>query len=251
MPAAWAAGISAVGSVAAGAMSADSSRKAAHQQQDAANAANAQQRADQAPWMQAGGDAVTRLAAGLQPGGEFTNKFTMADATNSEAMKEAQRGGAESIQNSAAAKGGLIGSNVMSDLTKFGQANAAQYQNQAFNQWNTEQNRQLGAVQSLAGLGQTSAQNVADSSANLTLASGNAGAAGTVGASNAMSSGVSGAANQISMLAGLFGTGGGGGGGSSSSGSGYAAYDAGGYGMPSSVDTSTGTQYRPSDNYGG
>lgn len=240
MPAAWAAGIAAVGSVAAGAVSADASRKAGHEQQDAANAANAQQRADQAPWMEAGSSAVTRLNSGLQPGGEFTKTFTMADATNSPAMQEAQRAGAETIQNSAAAKGGLIGSNVMSDLTKFGQANAAQFENQAFNQWNTQQNRQLGAVQSLAGLGQTSATNVADSSANLTLASGNAGAAATVGGSNAMSSGITNAGNQISMLAGLFGTGSGG----TSSGS-------SGLGMPSAVDTSTGTSYMPSSNYGG
>lgn len=243
MPVAWAAGIAAVGTVAAGAIQSDSARKAAHQQQDAASAASAQNRSDQAPWMQAGGDAVTRLGAGLQPGGEFTKQFTMADATNSPAMQEAQRAGAETIQNSAAAKGGLIGTNVMQDLTKFGQANAAQFENQAFNQWNTQQNRQLGAVQSLAGLGQTTAGNVADNSANLTLASGNAGAAGTVAQGNAIGNTASGLTNQISMLQGLFGT--------KSSNPTPAGGDASGYGMPYAMDTSTGSAYAPSANYGG
>lgn len=211
MPAAWAAGIAAVGSVAAGAMSSDAARKAGHTQADAASEASRQQRADQQPWMQAGATAVGRLDAGLQPGGEFSKTFTMADATNSPAMQEASRAGSEAIQNSAAAKGGLIGTNVMQDLTKFNSANAAQYENQAFNQWNSQQNRQLGAVQSLAGLGQTSATNVADNTANLTLAAGNANAAGQMGSANAIGGAASNVGSQISMLAGLFGSGSGGG----------------------------------------
>lgn len=237
---AWVAVAGAVVGVAGAASQADSARKSAHQQQDAASAASAQQRADMAPWTQAGGDAVTRLAAGLQAGGEFTKKFTMADAQNSPAMQGAQRAGSEAIQNSAAAKGGLIGTNVMQDLTKFGQANAAQYENQAFNQWNAEQGRDLGAVQSLAGLGQTATSQVADNVSNLTLAGANAGAAGTVAQGNAVGQGLSNLTNQFSMMSGLFG-----GGGSTAP-----AANTASYGMPAAYNTDTGASYSPSQNYG-
>jgi hypothetical protein len=243
MPAAWAAGISAVVGAASAASSADASRKAAHGQQDAARDATAQQRADQAPWMEAGTEALSTLRAGLQPGGEFTKKFTMADATNSPAEQEAMRGGSEAIQNSAASKGGLIGTNTMQDLTKFGAANAAQYQNQAFNQWNAEQNRKLGATQSLAQVGQTAVTGVADNTSNLTLAGANAGAAGTIGKSNAIGNGAGNLTNQISMLSGLFGT--------SGSNPVPAGGDASGVGMPMAMDISTGSTYMPSQNYGG
>lgn len=240
MPAAWAAGISAAVGAVSAAASADASRKAAHTQADAAATASAQQRADTAPWREAGAQALTDIQTGLAPGGEFSKTFTMADAKNSPAMQEAQRAGTEVIQNSAAAKGGLIGTNAMTDLTKFGQANAAQYENQAFNQYMAEKGQKLGAEQSLAQIGQTTTSQVADNVSNLTLAGANANAAGGVASSNAINKGASDVTGQISMLAGLFGNGGG----STSSNA------TSGAGMPMAYNMDTGATYSPASTYG-
>jgi hypothetical protein len=164
----------------------DKAQAAADQQQQGAERAAQFNTSLQAPWREAGTKALDRLSLGSQSGGEFNKPFTMADATNSPAMQEAQRAGTEVIQNSAAMKGGLIGSNVMQDLTKFGQANAAQFENQAFNQHMAEQGQQIGVQQSLAGIGQTATNSVADTGANAILAGAGAQAGATAQQGNIM-----------------------------------------------------------------
>lgn len=109
------------------------------------------------PYTFAGQQAIERLSAGMAPGGEFSGTFTMADAQNSPAMKFAQEQGMNTIQNSAAAKGGLLGTNALADLTQFGQANAAQYEKQAFDQWLANRNANVTGIQNLATQGQNAA----------------------------------------------------------------------------------------------
>jgi hypothetical protein len=109
----------------------------------------------------------------------------MADATNSDAMQFALKQGEQQIGNSFAAKGGLLGTNAQQAGTKFAEENAAQFQNQAFNQWMAQQNQKLNATQSLAQVGQTAVNSVADAASNAALASGAAQAAGGLAQSNA------------------------------------------------------------------
>ena len=154
--------------------------------------------------MEAGKTALGQLTAGTAEGGQFAKPFTMADAKNAPAMQEAQRAGTDVIQNSASSKGGLIGTNTNEGLVKFGQANAAQFENQAFNQWLQERNAMLQPLESLAQIGSTTTTNVADNIGNLTLAGGNAGAAGTIGSANAMSGALGNIGQQFSMIQGLF-----------------------------------------------
>jgi hypothetical protein len=132
----------------------------------------------------------------------------MADATNSSAEQYAQQQGSEAIQNSAAAAGGLIGTQAQESLTANAENVASQFQNQAYNQYMGEQQLTLGANESLAGLGQSSVTNAANNNASLTTSAANATAAGTVGSAGAVSSGLGSAGNTLSTLAGLFGTGG-------------------------------------------
>lgn len=141
--------------------------------------------AAQKPWVEAGTKALGRLDTGLQPGGEYTKKFTMADATNSPAEQFALQEGSQAIQNSAAAKGSLLSTNTLQDLTKFGQGNAAQYQNQAFNQWMQQQTQQLNAQQSLAQVGQSATNTVAEAGSNAALAGAGAQAGATMAGTNA------------------------------------------------------------------
>lgn len=207
----WGLAAAAVGTVAGAAIQGNAAKSAANTQANAAATANAEQTAAQQPWTTAGGAAVTQLGTETQPGGQFNKPFTMADATNSSAETTALTAGKQAIDNSAAAKGGLLSTNDIQDNTTFAENTAASFQNQAFNQ-NIQQNQQqLNAQQSLAGLGQSSASDVGDNSANLTLAAGNAQAAGTVGSTNATVGGINGVASslgsQIGTISKLFGGG--------------------------------------------
>lgn len=187
----WGAVGAAAVTVVGGAIQSDSARKAANTEADAAREAAAANAAMYAHSRQVGDTALDRIALGSQSGGEFNKPFSMADATNSSAEQEAQRAGSEVIQNSAAAKGGLIGSNVMQDLTKFGEANAAQYQKQAFDQYMADRSQQLGIQQSLAGIGMDSTKSVADTNANATLAAGGAMAGNQIAQGNAVTGTIS------------------------------------------------------------
>lgn len=119
------------------------------------------------PYTQAGQKALAQLSAGTAPGGEFNKTFTMDDATNSAAMQNAQAQGMDIIQNSAAGRGGILGTNQQADLVKFGQGNAAQYQNQAFNQWLANRNANQTGVQNLANTGLTAGTTLGTGLANL------------------------------------------------------------------------------------
>ena len=191
----------------------NASQNAAQQQKDAAAAAAKLQADMRGPWVAAGTQALGTLQTGLAPGGQFSTPFNMADATNTGAMQFAAQQGQQAIGNTAAAQGGLLGTNAQQAAIKFAEQNAAQYQNQAFNQFQVDRATQLGAQQSLAGIGQTNLNAVADAGSNALLASGAAGAAGTVGGANILASGLSaagGGAATYNALSKLLGTGGGG-----------------------------------------
>lgn len=171
------AGVGLIGS----SMSASAAEDAAQTQADAAKYAADIQAQQRAPWVEAGKVALQRLQTGLAPGGEFTKQFTMADAQNMPAMQAALQQGRAAIEGSAAARGGLLSTNTLADLTKFGQQVGAGYENQAFNQFMRQQEANLAPIQSLAQVGQTQMGNVADAMSNAALIGGQAMAAGQVG----------------------------------------------------------------------
>jgi hypothetical protein len=224
---AWGSNMDLWGNLIGGGLQALGSYEAGKYQADAASHAADVAAQQRQPWVDAGKGALDRLTKGLQPGGEFAQKFSMQDALNSPAYKEALRGGMEAIQNSAAAKGGLLSSNTMQDLTKFGEATAAQFENQAFNQWLAQQQQLLAPVQSLAGVGQTEVNQVADTQANAILAGGAARAGSTIGIANAAGGAFSNYANNAQQMALLNQILGGGSGGTST----LYANDTSGYGI--------------------
>ena len=144
-----------------------SSQAAIQALQGGADAAKGDLTAALSPYSDAGKAALSRLTAGVAPGGEFTGTFTMADAQNTPAMQFAQQQGSDIIQNSAAAKGGLLGTNTLADLTQFGQGNAAQYENQAYQQWLQNRQYNVGNVQSVAAAGQNAATTLGTGLANI------------------------------------------------------------------------------------
>jgi hypothetical protein len=170
--------------VASSVIGGDASKSAANQQSQAASAAAAQSEKDRQPWLTAGAGALDTLKAGLQPGGQFNTPFTMADATNSTAEQHALSTGLGALNNSAASKGQLLGTNNQQQNIQFAEDTAAGFQNQAFNQWMAQQSQQLDATQSLAQVGQTEANQVGDTNANAILAAGGAQAGATAAQGN-------------------------------------------------------------------
>lgn len=93
--------------------------------------------------------------------------------------------GMKAIERSAAAKGGLLSGATLKGITRFGQDTASgEYQN-AFNRYQIERQARLNPLQSLMGMGQTSAGTLTGAAGNLGQGLGQAYAA--QGAANASS----------------------------------------------------------------
>lgn len=192
----WVAG-AVVGSSLIGASAA---RGAASSQSDAANRAAdlqnqqyQQTRQDQMPWMQAGQtalNALTPLATNYQ-------KFGMDQFTQDPGYAFRMKQGMNALNNQAAARGGLISGNALKAAQGYGQEMGSQEYQNAFNRYQTERNAQLNPLQSLAGVGQTTASQLGQTGAanaanvgNLITGGAAANAAGQVGGANAITSGL-------------------------------------------------------------
>ena len=191
----WVAGAVAVSSVIGG----QAAKSAANTQADAANRASQlsndqfqQTRQDQMPWMQAGGRALTKLEGAVDYTPFGMSQF-QADPGYAFRLSEGQK----ALDRSAAARGGLISGNALKAATGYGQEMGSQEYQNAFNRYQQERAAKLQPLQSLAGVGQTTAAGLGAAGAANANAMGNymtggaaASAAGQVGAANAITSGL-------------------------------------------------------------
>ena len=181
--------------------------KAANAQQQAADAATAeqrreydltrqdqldllkQQRTDQQPWLDAGRNAIAKLASGIDLQSDPGYQFRLDQGT-------------QGIQRAASARGGLYSGATLKALARFNQDTASQeYGNSwnrlaqlaGFGQSATNQVGQAGqsAYGTIANVGQNASNNI---SQNI-LGAGNARASGYIGGVNALNSGISQALN--------------------------------------------------------
>jgi hypothetical protein len=142
----------------------------------------------QEPFRQAGVNALPELveASRYTP---FGMEQFQADPGYGFRLKE----GLRALESSAAARGGLLSGNQMRGITRFGQGLASDEYTNAFNRYQAERAARLNPLQSLTGMGQTSAntltgaagqygQNLAQGAATM----GNIRASGYVGAANAL-----------------------------------------------------------------
>jgi hypothetical protein len=177
-----------------------------------------------APYLNAGSQATGTLSQMLSTPGQglltpWTQQFTAPTAAQAEQTPGYQfqlQQGEDAIQNSAAARGGLLSGGTLADLNNYAQGTAStnyqntfsnaltQYQNayQTFlNNQNNTYNRLAG--QSAQGLG-AAGQNVnlitgiGGDIASLYGAQGTAAAQGTIGQANALSQGIGGVGNALS-----------------------------------------------------
>jgi hypothetical protein len=153
----------------------------------------AQTREDQLPWLQAGGRALGKLESAVDytPFGMDQYK---ADPGYGFRLSEGQK----ALDRAAAARGGLISGSALKAATRFGQEMGSLEYTNAFNRYQAERQAKLGPLQSLASVGQTTAQTLGQAGAanaanvgNLITGAGATSAAGQVGAANALTGGVS------------------------------------------------------------
>lgn len=109
--------------------------------------------ARQEPWMQAGRNALTQLTAASQYTPFGMQQF-QADPGYAFRMQEGMR----ALERGAAARGGLLSGNTLRATQRYGQDLASQEYQNAFNRYQAERQARLGPLQSLAGVGQTTAQ---------------------------------------------------------------------------------------------
>jgi len=146
----------------------------------------------QEPFRQAGVNALPELVAASRYTPFGMEQF-QADPGYGFRLKE----GLRALEGSAAARGGLLSGNTMRGITRYGQELGSQEFTNAFNRYQAERAARLNPLQSLAGMGQTSAntlsneagqygQNMAQSAAQM----GNIRASGYMNTANALAGGL-------------------------------------------------------------
>jgi hypothetical protein len=224
-----------IGSAVAGGAQASAATNAANLQSQNQQASLAEQEREfnlnqqnQAPWLQAGKQGIGTLSSLLSTPGQglltpWTQQFqapTAAQAAATPGYQFQLQQGLGAIQNSQAARGGLIGGNAMEALSNYAQGAASTnyqqvYQNalgeyqQQYNIFQGNQSNEFNRLAALSGIGQQAAttlgnqgQAAATNIANINTAAGsqignslqNAGAArasGYAGISNALGGGIS------------------------------------------------------------
>jgi hypothetical protein len=164
-----------------------------------------------APWRDAGGRALNQLEQFDTTNPNFGMTQFNADPGYSFRLSE----GRKALENSAAARGGLLSGNTLKGISDYGQQSASQEYQNAFNRYQTERGTKLNRLQSLAGIGQSAvqqagqagqnyanatgqaSQNYASGAGNVMMSSANAQAGGITGAASANASGWMGAANSL------------------------------------------------------
>jgi hypothetical protein len=152
-----------------------------------------QTRQDQMPWLQAGARALNKLEGAVDYTPFSYNAMT-ADPGYAFRLSEGQK----ALDRTAAARGGLISGSALKAAERYGQDMGSQEYTNAFNRYQQERAAKLQPLQSLAGVGQSTAANLGSAGAANANAMGNyltggaaAQAAGTVGQANAINQGLS------------------------------------------------------------
>jgi hypothetical protein len=185
-----------IGSAILGAASSRSAAKtqagAAQQAADISQQQYEQTRQDLAPWRAAGEQALNKLF----PMAVY-QKVGMEQFQQDPGYAFRLSEGQKALDRSAAARGGLISGGALRAATRYGQDMGSQEYQNAFNRYQIERNAQLAPLQSLAGIGQTTATQLGQTGAANAANVGNyltggaaAQAAGQVGQANALTGGL-------------------------------------------------------------
>lgn len=165
-----------------------------------------EQKALQEPYRAGGVTAQNRLMdllglsgnTSAQGYGSANKPFTMSDLTTDPSYQFRLDEGLKSLDRQAAARGGLISGGALKAAQSFGQKEASQEYQNAFNRYQTNRTNMLQPLGNLISSGQSAASNTGSAAANYGTTAGSnitsgaaAQAAGQVGAANALAGGVS------------------------------------------------------------
>lgn len=185
-------------SMGSGVDSSKAAAKAAGIQSDAANRAADLQYKQwresvdlQEPWRKAGEQALNQLVPLATNYTPFSMDQFQQDPGYAFRLSEGQK----ALERSAAARAGLQSGSALKAAARFGQEMGSQEYQNAFNRYQAERQARLGPLQSLAGVGQTTAtqlgqsgQQMAGNVGDLMTSGAAARASGYVGGANALSS---------------------------------------------------------------
>lgn len=186
-------GASLLGGVAGGVMQSNSASHAADLQAQAAAQANQlqgqmfeEQRSDQAPWRQAGAQALSQMQDPY-----FQKSFDPSTVTSDPGYAFRLQQGQQALERSAAARGGLQSGGTLKGLTQYAQDYASNEFQNAYNRFGNDQTNRFNRLSSLAGLGQTAngmtaqaGQNYASQVGNNTMGAANAAGAASIASGN-------------------------------------------------------------------
>lgn len=148
--------------------------------------------ARQKPFYEAGVNALPELIAASR----YKN-FDMSQFQQDPGYGFRLSEGQKALERSAAARGGLISGGALRAATRYGQDMGSQEYTNAFNRYQAERQARLNPLQSLTGMGQTTAntiggagQNMASNVGEAYMGGANARASGYMGVSNALTSGL-------------------------------------------------------------
>ena len=151
-----------------------------------------QTREDLEPWRKAGVNALGKLE-GMADYTMFGPEQFSKDPGYGFRLAEGQK----ALERNAAARGGFISGRALKEATRFGQEMGSQEYSNAFNRYQIERAAKLGPYQSLANVGQTTANQLGSFGAanaanvgNLMTGGAAAQAAGRVGSANAITGGL-------------------------------------------------------------
>lgn len=140
---------------------------------------------------------VTGVAAQPADFGKYARDFGMSDFQADPGYAFRLSEGMKALDRQAAARGGLMSGGALKAAARYGQDMASDEYTNAFNRYQTNRAAQLNPLQSMAGMGQTTAaqlgnagQTYAGQSGAAYGAAGQAQASGYMGAANAISGGL-------------------------------------------------------------
>lgn len=126
----------------------------------------AQQRADTAPYREAGYGALSQLVGGTAPGGEFNRNFTMADYQEDPGMQFRLQQGEQGINRAATASGARYSGATLKALARFNSGLASQEYGNAYNRFKSDTGDRFNRLSGLAGTGQTAVNQTGQASQN-------------------------------------------------------------------------------------
>jgi hypothetical protein len=153
-----------------------------------------------APFREAGVNALNKLV----PLTEYQN-FGMDQFQQDPGYAFRMSEGMKGLERSAAARGGLLSGGTLKGIQRYGQDMASQEYQNAFNRYGIERERRLNPLQSLAGVGQTTSQQLGAAGTQFANTMGNIGMTNAMNQGNARMARASTYGDTINQLSRLYG----------------------------------------------